>query len=157
MLRAALLATCMPWTGSALAGAVSLPGKATIGSESRTIAMTLGCTMPAPRNAVGVLSIGFDVPDFQTFGKWFDFEAFDGPAGTLERLTEITVARGVRLPVAGHITVGGTSVHLSVNASMRGDSARLRKVRAPAEAASAGTGALRWRQESPRGSAPQSW
>ncbi|WP_133123429.1 hypothetical protein [Methylobacterium frigidaeris] len=152
MLRAILLATCVAWTGSALAadGVVNLPGKATIGSESRDVAMAFGCTTTRSRNETGALTIGFDVPKFEALEKRFDFGAFEGPEGTRKPLTEITVGQGVRLPANGAIAIDGTSFSLGVGASLRGETAQLGKLRSILGSASAGPGRLRWHQESPR-------
>ncbi|UHC16651.1 hypothetical protein LRS73_01585 [Methylobacterium currus] len=150
MLRAALLATCVTWSGAALAIEVKLPGKAVIGPESRAVTMTFGCSTTRSRTETGALSIGFDVPDFEALEKRFDFGAFEGPTGTRKPLTEITVAQGVRLPANGAVAVDGTSFSLGASASLRGQAAELGKLKAIAGAASAGPGDLRWRQDSPR-------
>jgi hypothetical protein len=150
MLRAALLATCVAWSGTAPAVEVKLPGKAVIGPESRVVTMTFGCTTTRSRTETGALSIGFDVPDFDTLEKRFNFGAFEGPTGTRKPLTEITIAQSVRLPANGAVAVDGTGFSLAVGASLRGEAAELGKLKAVATAASAGPGDLRWRQDSPR-------
>ncbi len=53
MLKPALLAMGLAWSGAALATEVKLPGKAVIGPESREIAMTFGCTPSRSRNDTG--------------------------------------------------------------------------------------------------------
>ena len=150
MLRAALLATCVAWSGAALATEVKLPGKAAIGPESREIAMTFGCLPSRSRNETGALTIGFSVPNFEALEKRFDFGAFEGPEGTRKPLTEITVAQGVRLSANGSIAIDGTSFSLGTGASLRGEAAELKRIRTVAAALGAGPGTLRWRQESPR-------
>ncbi len=150
MLRAALLATCAAWSGTALAIEVTLPGKAAIGPESRAVTMTFGCTTTRSRTETGALSIGFDVPGFEALENRFDFGAFEGPTGTRKPLSEITVAQGLRLPANGAVAIDGTSFSLGVGASLRGEAAELGKLKAIAAAVSAGPADLRWRQDSPR-------
>lgn len=150
MLRSALLAMGLAWSGAALATEVKLPGKAAIGPESREIAMTFGCTPSRSRNDTGGLTIGFDVPNFEALEKRFDFGAFEGPTGTRKPLTEITVAQAVRVSANGSIAIDGTSFSLGTGASLRGEAAELKRIRTVAAAVGAGAGTLRWRQESPR-------
>lgn len=150
MLRSALLATCLAWSGAALATEVKLPGTAAIGPESRAIAMTFGCTPSRSRNETGSLRIGFDIPNFEALEKRFDFGAFEGPEGTRKPLTEITVVQSVLLSANGSIAINGTSFSLGTGAALRGEAAELTRVRAVAVAVGAGPGTLRWRQDSPR-------
>lgn len=155
MLRSALLVIYIAWSGTTLAAEVKLPGKATLGPESREVAMTFACTTTLSRNETGALSIGVDVPNFEALEKRFDFGAFEGPSGTRKPLTEIAVAQAVRLPASGAVAVDGTTFSLGVAASLRGEAAGLGQIRTVAGAAGAGPGTLRWRQESPRkGDAP---
>ncbi|MGE7414389.1 hypothetical protein [Methylobacterium tarhaniae] len=150
MLRAALLMTCAAWAGTALAAdGTRLPGRATIGPESRDVTLTFLCTTTRSRNETGALSIDLDVPNFEALEKRFDFGAFEGPEGTRKPLTEIAVTQGTRLSAGGRIVDDG-HFSLGVAASLRGDAAELRKLRTIAAAVSAGPGSLRWRQESPR-------
>ncbi|MCF4126593.1 hypothetical protein [Methylobacterium sp. SyP6R] len=150
MLRSALLASCLAWSGAALATEVKLPGKAAIGPESREIAVTFSCTPSRSRTETGSLGLGFDIPNFEALEKRFDFGAFEGPTGTRKPLTEITVAQSVRLSANGSIAIDGTSFTLGTGASLSGEAAELKRVRAVAASVGAGPGTLRWRQESPR-------
>jgi hypothetical protein len=152
MLRAAFLLTCLAWTGPALAveiAKVSLPGKAVIGSESRDVALGFDC-IPQSRTHPGLLYVTLSVPNFEALETRFNFDAFHGPEGTRKPLTEITVAQAERMSASGHIGMDSTSFVLGVGASLRGDARDLAKIRPLLAAASAGPGALRWRQESPR-------
>ncbi len=112
MLRSALLATCLAWSGAALATEVKLPGTAAIGPESRGDRDDVRMHPVAVAQRDGSLRIGFDIPNFEALEKRFDFGALRGTGGHRKPLTEITVVQSVRLSANGSIAFDGTSFSL---------------------------------------------
>jgi hypothetical protein len=100
---------------SAAGGEVGLTGEATLGTEARHVTLRLACE-PARAGLSAVLS----VPRFADLAPRFDFEAFEGPAGTAKPLTAIRVAgangvRSVIAPASGAVAADpSTSFTLTV-------------------------------------------
>jgi hypothetical protein len=131
----------------AAGGDADLSGEATIGTESRHVTLHLACD-PAHAGLSAVLTL----PRFADLAPRFDFEAFEGPAGTTKPLTALRIvgSNGVRSVIAaasGAVAADpSTGFTLTVAAPRRSENP-LRAV-APGFA-QAGTRIV-WTQSSPR-------
>ena len=101
------------------AAAIDLPGTATVGPESRTVALRLDC------EAKTGISATLTVPAFA--GLPFDFDGLEGPSGSAVPLTDLRVVtaagvRSTRTRASGAVAADpATSFTLSVAPARRGE------------------------------------
>lgn len=133
--------------GSARAAETDLTGRATIGTEERTVTLRLSCRPASPG-----LAATLTVPHFADLAAVFDFDAFEGASGSTAALTGILVSgaggvRSARTAASGAVAADpATSFTLTVAGESRGQD----PLRAIAPGMAEPGARIVWTQASPR-------